>query len=37
METNEKFDLEDRMTILRMKALRITLADNMNCYLLAFN
>jgi hypothetical protein len=37
METNEKFDLDDRMTILRMKALRITLADCMQTYLLAFN
>ena len=37
METNEKFDLENRMTILRMKALRITLADCMQTYLLAFN
>jgi hypothetical protein len=37
MKTNEIFDLNDRMTQLRMKALRITLADSMNCYLLAFN
>ena len=37
METNEYFDANDRITALRMKALRITLADNMNCYLLAFN
>lgn len=37
MKTNEIFDLNDRMTILRMKALRITLADGMCTYLLAFN
>ena len=37
METNEFHDLSNRMTQLRMKALRITLADSMNCYLLAFN
>jgi len=37
METNEFHDLSNRMTQLRMKALRITLADGMNVYLLAFN
>jgi hypothetical protein len=37
MQANEFHDLNDRMTILRMKALRITLADEMCTYLLAFN
>jgi hypothetical protein len=37
MQANEFHDLNDRMTQLRMKALRITLADSINCYLLAFN
>lgn len=37
METNEFHDFSNRMTQLRMKALRITLADGMCTYLLAFN
>jgi hypothetical protein len=37
MQANEFHDLNDRMTQLRMKALRITLADGMCTYLLAFN
>ena len=37
METNERFDLDDRMLKLHMKVVRIKLADCMQAYLLAFN
>lgn len=37
METNERFDLDDRMLRLHMKVVRIKLADCMQTYLLAFN
>lgn len=39
MKPNRKdaVKLDDRLTILRMKAIQIILADNLSAYILAFN
>jgi hypothetical protein len=37
MKTNEFFNLDDKITLFRMKALQVGLCDNVNCYMLAFN
>lgn len=37
MKANEFFNLDDRITRFRMKALQIGLCDNVNAYILAFN
>jgi len=37
MKSNEFVDINNRIVRLRMKALRIGLADNMYSYILAFN
>lgn len=37
MKTNQFFNLDDRITRFRMKALQIGLCDNVNAYILAFN
>lgn len=37
MKTNQFFNLDDRITRFRMKALQIGLCDNINAYILAFN